>query len=225
MASGKFISYIRVSTQKQGVSGLGLEAQQKAIGDFLNGGDWQLIGEYIEVESGKLDERPELIKALHGCKMTGATLIIAKLDRLSRDLHFITSIQKSKIEFVVCDMPMANPLTTNLMGAFAQYEREVISTRTKAALAAAKARGQVLGNPINLNEDAKTKGRVMGVRAIQRKADDFAKDIYPVIQEFEGKSLRNIAKELNDRKILTARNTIWTATAVKNVIDRQNRPA
>lgn len=112
----KFISYIRVSTAKQGKSGLGLEAQKKAIEDYLNGGPWKLIGEHVEIESGKIDERVELQKALHHCKMSGATLIIAKLDHLSRDLHFITSIQKSNTEFIVCDMPQANKFSIHVLG-------------------------------------------------------------------------------------------------------------
>jgi len=133
MAKGKFIGYIRVSTDKQGKSGLGLEAQRKAIMDYLNGGSWELIAEYVEIESGKIDERVELQKALKHCNMTGATLVIAKLDRLSRDSHFIGSVMKSGIEFIACDMPAANKFTIHILAAVAEHEREMISTRTRAA--------------------------------------------------------------------------------------------
>ena len=107
MATGKFISYLRVSTDKQGKSGLGLEAQRQAVSEFLNGGCWDLLHEYVEVETGKHAERPVLIEALHHCKVTGARLVIAKLDRLSRDLEFIARLQKSSIKFVCADMPEA----------------------------------------------------------------------------------------------------------------------
>jgi DNA invertase Pin-like site-specific DNA recombinase len=222
MAEGKFISYIRVSTDKQGKSGLGLEAQKKAIDDFLNGGKWKVICEFVEIETGKNNERVELKKALKRCKTTGATLIIAKLDRLSRDSAFIGAIMKSDVEFIACDMPTANKFTIHILAAVAEHEAEMISARTKAALAAAKARGQVLGNPRNLNKAAAAKGRIAGVKARQNKADEFAKDVLPIINEFRGMSLHKIAAELNDRKILTARGKTgsWTASAVKNVLNR-----
>jgi len=222
MAEGKFISYIRVSTDKQGKSGLGLEAQKKAIDDFLNGGKWKVISEFVEIETGKNNERVELKKALKRCKTTGATLIIAKLDRLSRDSAFIGAIMKSNVEFIACDMPTANKFTIHILAAVAEHEAEMISTRTKAALAAAKARGQILGNPRNLNKTAAAKGRIAGVKARQNKADEFAKDVLPIINEFKGMSLHKIAAELNDRKILTARGKTgsWTASAVKNVLNR-----
>lgn len=223
MAEGKFVGYIRVSTAKQGQSGLGLEAQQKAITDFLNSSDSKLIAEYAEVESGKNDERAELQKALSLCKATSARLVIAKLDRLSRDSAFIGAIMKSDVEFVICDMPTANKFTIHILAAVAEHEREMISIRTKAALLAAKARGQVLGNPGNLNIASAAKGRIAGVKARQKKADNFAKDVLPLINEFKGQSLWKIAGELNDRKILTAtgRTGTWTATGVKNLMARE----
>src|SRR5215470_13792008 len=143
----KFVSYCRVSTAKQGRSGLGLEAQRAAINDFLNGGQWKLIAEYVEVETGKNDDRPELRKALHQAKVTGATLVIAKLDRLSRNLRFIAELQESRVKFVCADMPDANELTIHIFASLAQHERKVISERTRRALQAAKKRGAVLGNP------------------------------------------------------------------------------
>lgn len=228
MANGKFVSYIRVSTAKQGQSGLGLEAQQKAIADYLNGGNWKPIAQYKEIESGKIDERIELQKALNHCKTTGATLIIAKLDRLSRDSHFIGGIVKSDVEFIACDMPTANRFTIHIFAALAEHERRMISERTKAALQAAKARGKVLGSPRNLNAVAAEAGRKKGVRARQIKADDFAKCVIPIIQginQQSGMSLRKIAGELNAKNILTARGKAgrWTAAAVRNLIARQSR--
>ena len=146
MATGKFVSYLWVSTDRQGRSGLGLEAQRKAVTDYLDGGRWELIAEFVEVETGKRDDRPKLKQALHRCKVTGATLVIAKLDRLSRKLAFIAALQDSGAKFVAADMPEANETMIQFMAVIAQHERKMISARTKAALAAAKARGQPFGN-------------------------------------------------------------------------------
>src|SRR5215469_1774045 len=147
MITGKFVSYLRVSTDRQGRSGLGLEAQRKAVEDFLNGGRWELLAEFVEIETGKKDDRPKLHKALQRCKVTGATLVIAKLDRLSRNLAFIAALQDSGARFVAADMLEANETMIQFMAVIAQHERKAISARTKAALAAAKARGKKLGNP------------------------------------------------------------------------------
>src|SRR5215471_5776281 len=144
---GKFVAYFRVSTDRQGKSGLGLEAQRKAVLDYLNGGSWELVQEFVEVESGKHSERPQLEAALAACKKHRARLVIAKLDRLSRNLAFIATLMESGVEFTAVDNPHANKLTIHILAAVAQHEREMISERTKAALAAAKARGQRLGNP------------------------------------------------------------------------------
>lgn len=224
MASGKFVGYVRVSTYRQGKSGLGIDAQRKAITDYLNGGNWELIAEYVEVESGKLDERIELQKALNHCRLTSATLIIAKLDRLSRDSHFIGSIMKSDVEFIICDMPSANKFTIHILAAVAEHEREMISTRTKAALQAAKARGKALGNPANLTSAAAENGRILGVKARQIKANEFATKVFGTIKAFidQEMSLNQIARELNKKGILTARGKEgrWTATAVNNILKR-----
>jgi len=144
---GRFVSYYRVSTDKQGKSGLGLDAQRRAVQQYLNGGTWSLIGEFTEIESGKRNERPELAKALAACKRQKAKLVIAKLDRLSRNLAFIATLMDSGVEFIAVDNPHANKLTVHILAAVAQHEREVIAQRTKDALQAAKARGVVLGNP------------------------------------------------------------------------------
>src|SRR3954447_394199 len=144
MAQGRFVAYYRVSTQKQGQSGLGLEAQRKAVADYLNGGGWQLVGEFTEVESGKRNDREELAKALAACRRTGAKLVIAKLDRLSRDAAFLLSLRDAGVEFVAADMPDANRLTVGIMALMAEHEAELVSQRPKAALAAAEARGRRL---------------------------------------------------------------------------------
>src|SRR5918994_831 len=153
MSKGRYVSYLRVSTDRQGRSGLGLEAQRKAVEDFLNGGRWQLLSEFVEVESGKREDRPKLAEALALCRLHGATLVIAKLDRLSRDAHFLLGLQKAGVRFVAADMPEANEMVVGIMAVVAQAERRMISERTKAALAAAKARGQRLGTPGNLRNE------------------------------------------------------------------------
>ncbi|MDD2540346.1 MAG: recombinase family protein [Desulfuromonadaceae bacterium] len=224
MPESKFVSYMRVSTLRQGISGLGLDAQKKAIADYISRGSWELIAEFVEIESGKVDNRKELQKALHLCLMTGATLVIAKLDRLSRDLHFISSIQKSNIEFIACDMPAANRFTIHILAAVAEHERYMISQRTKAALQAAKARGTKLGNHANLTTSALIEGRKLGVIARKKKADDFASQIAQVINDFmgQGLTLAQTAAELNSRNILTSSGKIgrWSATTVRNVVIR-----
>lgn len=145
MPDGRYIAYYRVSTTRQGESGLGLEAQQKAVAAYLNGGNWQIIEEYTEIESGKRNNRPTLAAAIVACKKHKATLIIAKLDRLARNVHFISGLMEAGIEFVAVDNPNANKLMLHMLAAFAEHEREMISKRTKEALAAAKERGVKLG--------------------------------------------------------------------------------
>ena len=144
--SGNFVAYYRVSTSKQGKSGLGLEAQQMAVLEYLNGGSWELVEEFTEIESGKRADRKELAAALKACKKQGATLVVAKLDRLARNLGFVVALMESGVEFICCDMPQANKFTIQILAAVAENERDNISVRTKAGLAAAKARGVVLGN-------------------------------------------------------------------------------
>lgn len=216
----KFVAYYRVSTQKQGRSGLGLDAQRQAIADFLAGG--KLIAEFVEIESGKRDQRPQLAAALHRAKVTGAKLLIAKLDRLSRNVAFIATLQESGVKFVCADMPEANELTVHLFAAIAQHERKLISERTKVALAAAKRRGTKLGNP-NGARALRGCGNNAAVETIKAKAKRFAAEIEPVIADIRAAgttSYRAIAQELNARGILTARGGAWHATTVKNVMGR-----
>ncbi len=143
---GRFISYLRVSTGKQERSGLGLEAQRQAVEDYLNGGSWKLLDEFVEVESGKRSDRPELARALAACRKRKATLVIARLDRLGRNVHFISGLMQSGVPFLVCDRPNAKPFELHIYAALAEEETRAISARTKAALQAAKARGVRLGN-------------------------------------------------------------------------------
>ena len=220
--NGKFVSYLRVSTAKQGESGLGIEAQRKAVLEFLNGGNWELLAEYTETESGKKNDRPKLAKALEHCRLTGATLVIAKLDRLSRNAHFLLGLQEAGVKFVAVDMPTANELTVGIMALVAQEERKAISARTKAALAAAKERGVKLGCP-NGAAHLRQYGNELGVEAIKRGADERASKLVGVVKEIQdagATSLREIADELNRRSITTARGGKWHASSVRNLLAR-----
>lgn len=213
-----YVAYLRVSTTKQGIDGLGMAAQEQAIKAY-NG---NVIAKFIEVESGKKKDRPELAKALEHCKLTGSTLIVAKLDRLSRNVYFIASLMEAKVDFVCCDFPEASPLTLHIMSAVAEHEAKAISIRTKAALAQAKARGVRLGNPNNLTAEGVSRGSIEGVKAIKEIAVRDAQRVLPTIQALQGKgkSLRGIASELNTMSVKTPRGKQWTATAVKNALDR-----
>ena len=222
MARGKFISYLRASTDKQGHSGLGIEAQRKAVEDYLNGGRWQLLREYVEIESGKRSDRPQLLAALAHAKATGATVVIAKLDRLARNVAFISNLMESGVEFVAADMPMANRLTVHVLAAVAEHEREMISQRTKEALAAAKARGTKLGNPHGARA-LRGSGNAAAVAAVKSSADAHMAQVLPVLEAIRAEgvvSLRGIAGELNRRGILTARGGKWYATTVHNLFIR-----
>src|SRR5215218_2936340 len=185
MAEGRFIAYHRVSTAQQGRSGLGLEAQRQAVADYLDGGAWTLVAEYTEVESGKRADRPELAKALAACRAHRAVLVIAKLDRLSRNAHFLLGLQKAGVEFVAADMPTANRLTAGIMALVAEEEARMISARTKAALAAAKVRGKALGGA---REGAAERARGIGAKgtaALRAKADARAADMAPMIRAWQ----------------------------------------
>jgi DNA invertase Pin-like site-specific DNA recombinase len=209
---GKFVAYYRVSTDRQGKSGLGLEAQQKAVRDYLNGGDWTLVGEFTEVETGKHEDRPELTKALALCKKHKARLVIAKLDRLSRNLAFIAKLMDAGAEFTAVDNPHANKLTVHILAAVAQHEREMIGERTKAALQAAKARGVKLGR-----YGAETLAPRYQQEALQR-----ATKLKPVLQEMlhAGLSFREIAKSLTDRQVPTPRGGAWHPQTISRTVKR-----
>lgn len=222
MAQGKFVSYLRVSTAKQGSSGLGLEAQRKAVEDYLNGGRWSVIEEVIEVESGKRSDRPKLAEALRLCRIHGATLVIAKLDRLSRDAAFLMKLQNEGVKFVAADMPQANDMVVGILAVVAQAEREMISTRTKAALQAAKARGVKLGGDrgVTISAEARAKGRAIQAEKAQARAEDLGETI-KAIQSEGITSLSGIARVLNERGIPTPSGRgQWQAVSVQRVLSR-----
>jgi DNA invertase Pin-like site-specific DNA recombinase len=223
MANGKFVSYCRVSTARQGASGLGLEAQRKAVTDFLNGGSWSLIAEVVEVESGKQSDRPKLAEALRLCRLHNATLVIAKLDRLSRDAHFLLGLQKAGVDFVAADNPHANRLTIHILAAVAEDEARRISERTKAALAAAKARGVKLGGDRGNFASIAAQGRAKGRQVVTANAQARSADLIEIVRDVQAGgavSLRDIAAGLNERGIPTPRGGVWSAVQVKRVLER-----
>lgn len=221
MAQGRFVAYYRVSTARQGRSGLGLEAQQAAVRDHLNGGNWSLAAEVVEVESGKRSDRPKLIEALRLCRLHKAVLIIAKLDRLARNVAFVSALMEAGVEFVAVDFPQANRLTVHILAAVAEHEARMISDRTKAALKAAKARGVQLGG--NRGAIITADARARSVAARSDSASRRAADILPIIAEIQAAgatSLREIAAGLNERRIPTSRGGEWQAVQVQRVFAR-----
>ena len=220
----KIVSYLRVSTARQGHSGLGLDAQRTAIQAYADTKQAALMNEFVEIESGKDNARPKLAEALHLAKVTGSILVIAKLDRLSRNAAFLLALRDSGVKFIAADMPDANELTVGIMALVAQQEREAISKRTKEALEAAKRRGQVLGNPNGAAALRKAgKGNEAGIRTVKLQADTHAEALRPVLRALADEgitSLGGIAKELSDRGILTPRGGRWHKTSVSNLIAR-----
>jgi DNA invertase Pin-like site-specific DNA recombinase len=220
----RLVAYERVSTARQGASGLGLEAQRKVIEDFAVSRGADVLARFTEVESGRKADRPELLKALHLAKVTGATLVIAKLDRLSRNAAFLLALRDSGVRFIAVDMPEANDLTVGIMALVAQAEREAISRRTKEALAVAKARGVKLGNP-NGAESLRRAGKGGGalLAAVSANAAEFAADLAPVVAEIRTAghtSLRAIAAELTARGIRTRRGGQWGVGNVGQLLQR-----
>lgn len=219
------VGYFRVSTAKQGASGLGLEAQRAAVETFCASRGWELIAPpFVEVESGKRDDRPELERALERARLTGATLVVAKLDRLSRDLHFLTKLQKDGARFIAVDMPEANELTVHIMAAVAQAERKAISRRTVEALAAAKARGVRLGNPNGAAALRRAgKGTTAALQAVTADATRRAEGLRATLDQLRAdgvKSLGGIAAALNAQGIVTPRGGQWHASSVRNLVGR-----
>lgn len=206
-----YVAYYRVSTTKQGVSGLGLEAQQADISRCLNG--VEPVASFTDIESGKRsDNRPELLKAIELCKQSGATLIIAKLDRLSRNLVFIGTLMESKVKFKCCDMPEADSFTIHIFAAMAQKEREMISTRTKSALKALKDRGVKLGNPAMNDPEYKSKHLLKARNSRKPKEQD--KQILFNIKQLQGNTLQYIADQLNELDIKTSKGCRFTPVQV-----------
>jgi DNA invertase Pin-like site-specific DNA recombinase len=228
MANGQFISYLRVSTKEQGDSGLGLEGQRSAVTSYLNGGKWALIQEVVEVESGKRNDRPKLAEALRLCRIYNATLLVAKLDRLARNVAFISKLMEAGVSFVACDMPQANDMTIHILASVAQGEAKAISDRTIAALAAAKALGTPLGGMRSNSGSIHTSGTIESVKVRHAKAVRHAVDLIPVIDSIKAEgatSLREIAAILNERKIPTARGGEWSAVQVQRVIGQSKAAA
>lgn len=225
MAAGqRLVAHERLSTARQGASGLGLEAHRKVIEEFAASRGAEVLARFTEVESGRKADRPELAKALHLAKVTGATLVIAKLDRLSRNAAFLLALRDSGVRFVAVDMPETNDLTVGIMALVAQAEREAISRRTKEALAVAKARGVKLGNP-NGAESLRRGGKGgAALRAtVAANAESFARDLAPIIADIRAggaTTLRLIAAELTARGIRTRRGGHWQVSNVRAALER-----
>lgn len=226
MASGKFVTYLRVSTDKQGHSGLGLEAQRAAVQAHLNGGNWKIVSEVVEIESGKDNERPQLAKALRLCRLHNATLLVAKLDRLSRNVAFLANLMESRVRFCAADMPEADETHLHMMAVFAQHEARMISNRTTAALSAAKRRGKALGGRrVSAKRWAEiaSDGRAASVASRAAESATRAQDVLPMIEEARDKgaqSLREIAAYLNKEEITAPRGGEWRAVQVSRILAR-----
>lgn len=219
--NGKFVSYLRVSTQRQGKSGLGLEAQREAVSGFLNGGKWSLVAEVVEVESGKRNDRPKLAQALSLCRLHRATLLVAKLDRLARNVAFISALMESGVKFVAVDLPQANELTVHIMASMAEYEAKAISARTKAALAAAKRRGAVLGGLRWDITSVGAQGRTAALQVRQERAAKYRADVLPVIQEKQREgavTLQQVADALNADGTPAPRGGEWSPVQVSRIL-------
>ncbi len=211
----KFTAYYRVSTDRQGASGLGLEAQKEAVKNYIASCKGTLEIDFIEVETGKKNNREELNKAIEYCRRHKTTLLIAKLDRLSRNIHFITGLMESKIKFIACDNPYANELTHHLMAAFAEHERKMISERTTHALRAAKVRGVKLG----------TYGKTLA-KQNKQKANQFALKLAPVVLDIRAQgveTIRGICNELNKRNIRTSRDNPFYPATTHALLERIDR--
>jgi DNA invertase Pin-like site-specific DNA recombinase len=222
MADKAIITYMRVSTSQQGRSGLGIEAQRAALHHFAKAEGFEVVREFVEVETGKgadaLDRRPQLKAALASARKHRCHVAVAKLDRLSRDVHFISGLMAHKVPFLVAELgPDVDPFVLHLFAALAEKERALISTRTRQALAAAKARGVTLGGP-KLHV-----ARESAVASIKAEADRHAANVLPIIREAQkagATTLRQIAEALNARGVTTARGGQWHATSVSNILER-----
>jgi DNA invertase Pin-like site-specific DNA recombinase len=229
MAQGKFISYLRVSTDKQGRSGLGIEAQREAVTSYLNGGRWTLVAEYVETESGKRSDRPKLAAALSHAKAIGAKLVFAKLDRLTRNVDLLRSLVAAEVDLVFCDLPSVPPgpmgkFLLTQMAAVAELEAGLIGERTKKALAVAKARGVKLGNPNGARAlRGKQTGNAEAVAKIRQKAAQRALDLQGIIATINRAGIttvRGITSELNRQGINAPRGNTWHPTAVARLLNR-----
>ena len=221
----EYVAYLRVSTQKQGYSGLGLDAQKEIIQNYLS--DKIPIAEYIEIESGRKTDRgrPKLKEALDLCRKTGAKLIVAKLDRLARNVAFLSQLLESDVDIVFCDFPQANKMVLHILAAISQYEAELVATRTKQALAAKKAQGYTLGNPEHLM-DKLDEAVAKSVETNKRKAEENpnnkrAAAMLKVLAK-EGKTLQEMADYLNEQGFTTSRGFKFTRSSVHVLLKRNN---
>ena len=219
----RYVPYYRVSTARQGQSGLGLEAQQAAVRTFVQD-PGQLLTEYVEIESGKKNQRPQLLAAIAAARRVGATLLIAKLDRLSRNAGFIFALRDSGVAFVCCDMPDANTLTVGLFAVIAQHERETISKRTKDALTAKKARGAVLGTPANLTPAAIAKSRQIRQENARTNQQNLQATRLGGLLHAQGLTLQQIAQELNQGGYCTRRGKLFLPMSVQRLLKRAIAP-
>jgi DNA invertase Pin-like site-specific DNA recombinase len=218
--SNRYVAYYRVSTPRQGKSGLGLDAQRKAVKDRLCVGG-ELLSEYVEIESGKRNDRPRLADALAACRLHRATLIIAKLDRLARNVAFVSNLMEAEVAFEATDFPQANRLTIHILAAVAEHEAQMISDRTRAALAVAKARGVTLGGWRGRAGTCNDLARARATRT--EKAVRRASDLSNTIQEIRhngAQSLCAVAAGLNERGITAPRGGVWRAAQVRRVLAR-----
>lgn len=218
--TGKFVAYYRVSTGRQGKSGLGLDAQRERVLSYLNGGSWSLVGEFTEVESGRMNDRPALESAIKLCKKERATLVVATLDRLTRDLAFGAMLLNDRqVKFVCADFPEASREMLQMRMVFAEWEARKIGERTKVALAELKKKGKKLGSP------TPEIGSAIGIAKLQAKADRYADNVGPIVREIIRKSgastLRDIAAALSARGVKTPRGNVeWHASQVRNLLKR-----
>ena len=219
----QYVSYLRVSTQKQGYSGLGLEAQKEIIKNFLH--DKTPIAEFTEIESGRKTDRPKLKEALTQCRTTGATLIVAKLDRLARNVSFLSNLLESDVEIVFCDFPQANKMVLHILAAISQYEAELTAQRTKAALQAKKARGAKLGNPehlMNKHKQAIANSNKTNSEKAKKNPNNQRAVAFLKVMISQGKSLTEMTDILNSEGFVTAQGCKFVPATVRRLIKRNN---
>jgi len=228
-AATKWVAYTRVSTQRQGRSQLGIEGQKHAIAEHIRAHGGVCVAEYTEIESGRNNERPELQRALAACRMHGASLLIAKLDRLARRASFLLSLRDSGIDFVACDLQGANRLTVGILAMVAESEADAVSARTTAALAAARRRGAQLGNPANFTDQGRAKGRAAGRVALRLGANQRAADRLAHINDLRAAGCTtagDIARGLTERGVPTPRGRVsWQSVQVKRLLSRLSEGA
>lgn len=220
--NGNIVSYLRVSTARQGRSGLGLEAQRAAVEDYVRRTGAKTMREFVEVESGRNDDRPKLAEALAFARRAKATLCVAKLDRLSRSVRFISTVLESPVEFAAADMPDANRFMLHSLASVAEYESKMIGDRTRVAMAAAKRRGVKFGSPKGLSKAARRRGQLHGAEANRRKAIEVYADLMPTVCSMrqKGSTLDQIAQHLNDEGHTTQTGSTWTPTQVSRLLQR-----